>query len=48
VVHSMIVGYLRYPGPPIVRIIRGTLKNSKATTKVEYNFSSFSLQYPYL
>jgi hypothetical protein len=39
-VNGMIVGYSKYPKPPNVRIIRETLKNSKATTRVEYNFSS--------
>jgi len=50
-VNGMIVGYSKYPKPPNVRIIRETLKNSKATTRVEYNFSSWFLlisQEPYL
>jgi hypothetical protein len=36
----VIVGYSRYSGPPNVKIIRETLKSPKATTRVEYNFSS--------
>jgi hypothetical protein len=45
VVRGVIVGYSKYPKPPNVRIIRGTLKNSKATSRVEYNFFSFFISF---
>jgi len=33
-VNCVIVGYSKYLAPPNVRIIRETLKNSQATTRV--------------